>query len=126
MAAQTYSLRRPADDRGFWQPATCEQVECRAHVSGWRTVLAANDGRCDYIRSRAGRAFTEHTEAGLTTFTFPPGQQCFNAAGHRRRVEREPLYLVQGAVKRRHKRPELWVEDFSEHLDKIESARARG
>jgi hypothetical protein len=80
-----------------------------------------------YIRKHSGREFTEdHNELGLTVFTFPRWQTCFAAAGHRAPVEREPLYLVHGKRNRQHSRGEFWVEDSSEHLDKIRTRLERG
>jgi len=132
--AQVYTLRRPQTS-DYWRAATCEQAGCRAHLFGWTTTLdeASDLGgvQAAYIRQHSGREFTEHRNeigngVGLTVFTFPAGQTCFAAAGHRAPVEREPLYLVHGARNRQHARGEFWVEDSAEHLDKIRTRIERG
>jgi hypothetical protein len=137
-AMQTYSLIRPAGDPGYWQPTTCEQVECAPYLHGWRTTIdeATRLGQQQghYIRRESGRSFTEHREGGLTVFTFAAGQWCFASNTHRRAVEREPLYVVRGGDhrgnplnrRRIHDRPAHWVEDFAENQDRILTVRERG
>lgn len=117
-----FQLVRPPGSH--WRRATCAEVQCVAHLEGWDTVLPADDDRCDYIRARSGRAFTEHrVDGGLVAFRFPPGQTCFAAADHQVPIEREPLYLVRGHRPRQHTRGELWVEDMSERLDVVRDRR---
>lgn len=128
--AQIYTLRRPITP-DYWQPATCEQAGCRAHLFGWTTTLDETTDfgqtRAAYIRKHSGRSFVEQRNpAGLTVFVFGAGQMCFEAAAHQRPVEREPLYLVHGSRTRQHTRGEFWVEDSSEHLDRIRTRIERG
>ncbi len=60
----------------------------------------------------------------MVTFTFPAGQQCFRASEHVVPLERDPLFNVrENGLTRRHTRPELWTEDFSEHLDRVRKIR---
>jgi hypothetical protein len=138
-AYQTYKIWRP-EHGTFWRPATCAQVDCAPHLHGWTTTV---DERTElgqrqawYIRSASARRFSEHRDdTGLTVFTFEAGQSCFQADQHQVATEREPLYLVkpgdwrggaQGRSSRVHTRAEDWVEDFSEHQDKIQTVRERG
>jgi hypothetical protein len=137
-AMQTYSLIRPAGDLSFWQPATCEEVDCAPHQRGWRTIVdertSLGQAQAHYVRREAGRSFSEHRDAGVTVFEFAAGQECFASGTHRRAVEREPLYVVRGGDhrgnplnrRRIHDRPAHWVEDFAENQDRILTVRERG
>jgi len=119
---RTYQIVAPKPTH--FRPATCEEVDCANWRSGWVTMLPEGDARADYIRHASGRHFTEGREAGMVTFTFPAGQKCFGAADHRVPLERDPLFNVrENGLTRRHTRPELWTEDFSEHLDRVRKIR---
>lgn len=132
-AFQTYELRAPAATH--WRKASCKEVECAGYREGWRTIVPVDSPQAQYIRAHSGRSFTEHTMIDLLTeFTFPPGQQCFAADGHRVPLERDPLYIVRGGdwrgnptgMLRRHQRAEHWVEDFGEHQLKVARQIERG
>lgn len=119
---RTYQIVAPRPTHT--RPATCEEVDCAAWRNGWVTMLPKGDARVDYIRRVSGRRFTEGQEAGMVTFTFPAGQQCFGAADHRVSLERDPIFRVRERGQTvTHTRPELWTEDFSEHLDKVRKIR---
>jgi hypothetical protein len=148
-AMQTYRIAAPLSTHT--RPASCAEAGCQAHAHGWITKV---DERTDlgmaqaaYIRaecvtellaaSPAGRGrrryLEHHTPEGLTEFRFPAGQQCFAADSHRVPLERPQLFLVQGGdhrartgLIRRHDRPEHWVEDFSESLDRTAERQRRG
>jgi hypothetical protein len=129
-AYKTYQVLSPP------YPVSCAQAACEAYLHGWRTVV---DERTDlgqaqahYIRTGAGRGFTEaRNEAGLTEFTFAAGQRCFGQ--HRMPQEGAERFLVRpgdwrgitGPV-REHTRAQFWVEDFAEHLDRLNTAIERG
>jgi len=122
---KTYQVVSPRATH--YRPATCTEVDCGPHVNGWKTILdeATQQGLAHYIRKDSGRKFTEErTEAGLTVFTFEPGQMCFAAAGHQVPLERDPIYRVKGGdwrgnprgiTARVHKRAGDWVDDFATH-----------
>lgn len=136
-AMQSYEIAAPAGTH--WRPATsCAEVECGAHLHGWRSVFDESTelGRqqADYVRRQSGRAYREERdERGLTVFTFEAGQNCFALGKHQVRTGRPELYVVRGGdwrantgVIRRHTRPEDWVEDFAEHQDRIATAIEQG
>lgn len=138
MAAQfykSYSIRAPLATH--YRPGTCDEAECTAYNSGWRTLVDEGTDlgqrQANYIRRESGRKFTEEkTPAGLTDFVFEAGQKCF--APHQVPVGRPEIYIERGGDfrgnprgdYRRHVRPADWVESFAEHQDKIAAASRRG
>lgn len=132
---QTYQVTAPQSTH--WRQATCEEVRCVHGEKGWKTVIDESSSlgqmQAHYIRKESGRKFTEERQAdGLTAFTFASGQPCFKR--HKTKIDRQENFLVRGGDARgnplghvrRHTRPELWVEDFSEHQDRLRSAIERG
>lgn len=132
----TYRIAAPT--RTHFGPATCEDVDCKAMANGWSSLIDEStqlgQRQAFYIRKHSGRSFTEsRTPAGLTEFIFRPGQDCF--AQHVYRNELPALFVRQGGDFRgnplgtkpvTHTRPEFWVEDFSEHQDKVKTILERG
>jgi hypothetical protein len=135
-AYKTYVIKAPL--RTHWRKATCKEVECKAFREGWKTVVPVDSPQAQYIRAHAGRAYTEtratHHDSqgnelplvGMTCFDFPPGEQPFASEehdNHRISLERDPLFIVRGGdyrgnptgYRRRHTKPEFWVEDFANH-----------
>lgn len=133
-AYQTYQVIAPPSTH--WRKATCEEVECAAMASGWRSVIdemtELGMRQAHYIRHVSRRRFREGRDAGLTVFDFEPGQTCF--ADHQVRTARPETYLVRGGdwrgnptgQVRRHARAEDWLEDFAEHQDRIADRLQRG
>lgn len=127
-AYQTYSVHAPLSSH--WRKATCEEFGCLAWKNGWITK-AQTDEQADYIRRHSGRSYEV---IGKNTFKFKPGQTCFGAADHRVRIEREAIYIARDGdfrgnpTGRRvvHERPELWVEDFAEHQERLKQLQERG
>ncbi len=143
-AWKTYGLRQVPAARA--RRAACAEVDCPAHLHGWRTVIAAGDAaRLVYLRGDRTRRHVEtRTPDGQVVFTYEAGQTCF--AEHW--VETQQLFLVHGGgghfdgvdprgnpkrvrrqktgLIRRHTRGELWVEDAGEHQQAIADARRRG
>jgi len=94
----------------------------------------------------------EPVEGGFVRLTFPAGQECFATRSHRVPVERPPIFLVRPGDARSnpvdplgrrygdplhsvrlarsrgriHTRPEDWVEDSAETLDRVRSVREKG
>lgn len=88
-----------------WRRATCAEVDCVAWSGGWITTIdeSTDLGRRQgqIVRAnRKGQYREARNEAGLTTFTFPAGAQCFNASTHRVKVERPMLYYRRSAGSR--------------------------
>lgn len=133
---QTYSILRPAGER-WWQPATCEDIDCAAFLHGWSTTLQleAHAAQVHYIRRESGRRFTEHmlrSHPAAVRFDFPAGQRCFRASEHQVPVEREPLYVVRGGdsrawtgARRVHRSAEDWRDDFGENQDRLSILQQR-
>lgn len=135
-AYKTYQIRMPLSTH--WVDVTCEDFECGAYLHGWVTTI---DERTDlgrkqahYIRNMAGRSFKESRSGlGLVEFEFRPGQPCF--AKHKVRGDRPEVFIVRdgdfrgnprGTPARVHKNGREWVEDFSEHLDTINTEIEKG
>lgn len=135
-AYKTYELDAPLSTH--YRPASCAQVECPQQAGGWRTPVDEStelgQRQAHYIRRVSGRHFTEHRdEAGLTVFTFDPGQTCF--AQHQVPLEREPVFLVvdgdwrgnpYGTRPYRHRNAGDWIEDFGGHQQDIADRIERG
>lgn len=132
-AVKTYSVVAPLATH--WRDATCEEAGCPHFEHGWKTVIdeTTDLGRAqgEYLRRRSGRRYSNvFTEGGLTTFIFEAGQRCFTA--HKVQLERDPLLLVRPGdwrgygPARVHQRPEDWIEDMSQTLDRIRSRQERG
>jgi hypothetical protein len=130
---KTYQLLQPVSSH--FRPATCEEAECQAHLSGWRTAVDVSTdlGReqAVYIRRHSGRSFEVEQNGPLTTFVFGPGQTCFRAADHRVSLEREALHIVRRGDFRQlgtptQLKPADWRDDMGEHLDRLANLRDRG
>jgi hypothetical protein len=117
-----------------WRPATCEEVGCEAWRNGWVTRVPVGSDLAQYITSGThGRVYHEAAsiDSAEREFMFPPGQKCFAASKHRLPLEREPLYVARGGdargnplrERRVHQRPEHWVEDFAENLDRVRESK---
>ncbi len=115
-----YGVDKPIETHT--RPASCDEVDCPTQAAGFvvncdeSTTLGRRQAH--YIRTVAGRAHTESRLAGLTAFTFPPGEQCF--AGHRVSLDRPEVYAVSDRGQlQRHSGPDPWLNDFGGHLDKL-------
>lgn len=133
-AMQTYRVSSPRSTHT--RPATCAEVGCAAYLKGWVTTVPRGSDQERALRQYVGR----HAPDGLrrdgkevtaigspnVEFLFNPGSPCFKASTHRVSLQRPELFLVRGGdwrantgLIRRHHRPEHWVEDMSETLDKV-------
>lgn len=131
-AYKTYSVHSPL--QSHFREASCSEVECDAHAHGWVTMIdtATDLGRqqANYIRLHSGRAFTVAELGTMVTFTFGPGQKCFQT--HRVALNREPICSVRGGDWRgvtapsRILRPDDWVDDFANHQDRLKTRVERG
>jgi len=135
---KTYSFVRPL--RSHWRTADCEESGCTAYANGWITRVDESSelGRAQahYIRHDRTRKSTEdRTPEGLTAFTFPPGQKCFQGKNHKLPIERDPVFLVKGGDHRGNpmqvttrvcRNASEWIEDFDEHQHLLADAIKRG
>lgn len=130
---KTYQIVAPVPTH--FRKATCEEVQCGGWARGWVTKVLPDSPQANYIRRSSGRRFTEtKNEDGTVSFAFPAGQMCFQAANHRKSLEREPLYVVRGGDARGNpmgipsiqRRASEWVSDFAEHQQQIADQIERG
>jgi hypothetical protein len=136
-AMKTYGIACPIPTH--FREATCEEVLCPQHVSGWRTVCSTKTElgvqQIKYIREQSGRHFTitGPDQAGDVAFIFPPGQKCFGK--HAVTLEREAIYyVVEGDYRgnprnvpvRKHVSGENWLDDFATHQGKLADELAKG
>ena len=127
---KTYTVAQPLETHT--RAAMCREVECEAHTGGWSTLVNESTDlgarQAHYIRSQSGRAFTESLDAGVTTFSFHAGQECF--AEHRVSLDRPQFHIVRGGDHRGnptgdryvHTSGDSWVDDFASHQETINKA----
>lgn len=132
-AYKTYRMVSPPSHR---RPATCAEAECKWWKNGWTSILDVSDPNqarmANWIRLHSQRHFTVHQAENTVTFTFQPGQNCFN----KHTVPYKPhLFLVQGGDWRgnprgvpvvRHSGVQAWVDDFGENQQAIRDRVERG
>lgn len=109
-----------------WRPATCQEEECAGYLLGFQTVVPTGGDMAQWIRStKRWRWKEEVTAEGISTFRFPPGQDCFKGAAgqHRQWAGRPPILSHDG---RALPRPDDWIGDFKEELHRNERLRQRG
>lgn len=112
--------------------AACEEVGCPAWLHGWVTRVDEGTGlgkqQAAYIRTKAGRTFTEARDGALTVFRFEARQRCF--ADHRTIGEAFSVvsgdWRRYGGVIRRHANGRDWAEDFALHQDRIADQQQKG
>lgn len=131
-AYKTYAVHSPL--ASHFKEVPCQAVDCNAYAHGWLTMVdvATDLGRqqAGYIRNHSGRSFVVSELGTMVTFTFPPGQQCFQT--HRAALEREPICSVRGGDWRavttppRQMRADDWVDDFANHQDRLKTRVERG
>lgn len=73
----------------YWEGVSCSLENCKQFALGFQTKfdlsLEKHRDAADWVRYESGLRFTESKDVeGLTTFTFPAGQQCFRGrtGGH--------------------------------------------
>lgn len=137
-AYKTYAMSMPLATH--WRPATCDEIDCAAWTNGWVSTfdLGTDLGQQQYAYCKAdgSRSFTEQRASlTLVKLVYAPGNRCFQAADHRAPLGRPPRFLVaegdwrgnpRGIPARVHTRALDWVEDFSEHQDRLATAIQEG
>lgn len=123
MDTRDYLVRMPRDTL---VKAACQDVGCENWRYGWDTHIDEGTplGReqAAYIREHSGRDFRELAGGdGLTVFRFSPYQRCF--AEHRTRPAR---FLVADRGVTEHTSLRGWIDDFGEHVTRIEDLRQKG
>ena len=102
--------------------ATCKEVDCKNWNRGWDTTVPAGGKEDAYIRNHLTppRSFQEmipDDKPGWVTFRFYPGQTCFVA--HTTPLWRTPFFTVSDGMGMSRLEPTNWVDDFSEHLERL-------
>ena len=123
---KSYVIAQP--EATHFKRVSCSDIDCGTQASGFivRVDEAVPFGQKQafYLRHHSGRSYSEHNENGLTEFVFPPGSECFD--NHDVAI-REPVFIVKGGDWRGnprgdyrvHDTPDHWVEDFSEHQNRL-------
>lgn len=128
-AYQTYSMSRRPDTL---IKAACAEVGCQAYLRGWETAVdeSTDLGRTQaaYIRTKAGRTFSELRKGELTVFRFEPHQRCF--ADHHTVAEKFTVlsgdWRAYSGVQRVHANGRDWADDFAEHQDLLANEIEKG
>jgi hypothetical protein len=137
-AMRTYDIIVPAT--GF-RPATCAEYGCPGYLNGWASTIDEStelgQAQARYIRTESKLGFTEHrNDAGLTVFTFRPGQTPFGE-GHRRhrvRIDTPEFYRLRDGDWRGNPTGRAvmipsaqdWVDDLGEHQERLADMQKRG
>lgn len=133
-ARRTFSILMPTESH--WRKATCKEVDCPRYLKGWKARVEVMTPEQIHIIKAAKYRYRElSVKPGETWWLFDAGQTCFRAADHMIQLGKPELFVVRdgdwrgnprGTPTIRHKRPELWVEQFSEHQAKLAKARQAG
>ena len=107
--------------RGALRQLSCTEARCQKREHGWMTVLSisAQQSTIDWVRAGyTRRHFIEKTEAaGMVTFYFSAGQDCFNA-----HWQRDPVFDIGRKEAGRvlmYPDGDAFVEDSDKHLRKL-------
>lgn len=110
--------------RGAVRQISCTEAKCQNKENGWMVVLStpAQQDAIDWVKAgNTGRHFKEKIEqAGLVTFIFSPGQDCFN-----KHWQREPVFDIGRKEAGRvviYPDGDAFVEDSDKHLRKLKEA----
>lgn len=128
---KSYSWRAPLATH--WRQGTCEEYECEAYLKGFVTTvdISTDLGQKQYhflTHDKTRSCSMQRVSQTVFKFIYPPGNKCMKYWEHRVPIGKPPLLLVLGGDWRGnprqlktvvHRRPEDWIEDFSEHQDRI-------
>ncbi len=135
-AYQTYAIR--ALPGVHTRTVSCREAGCQAYERGWKTTVDISTPlgkeQARYIENESGRRYEVLADlasvAGMATYIFPAGQECF--AEHQEQV-RPGLYLKRAGDHRGNptgERTEMsersWLDDFGEHQQKLSDLQKRG
>jgi hypothetical protein len=125
-AMRTHQISAPAATH--WRRATCAEVECSQYLNGWATPLAGLDEGDIWQAKNSGRKWVEvDTDAG-PALVFEPGQPCFAAVTHRKRLDRPELFIARdgdwrgnprGTDPLRFSGADSWADSLQTHLEKF-------
>lgn len=113
-------------------PATCAEVDCPNYLNGWTVhVEGIEPAQLHAIRTSSYRYAEQHVCEGRTLLVFEPGQTCFYAGDHFRRLDREDRFYMRAGDYRAAGRvievcATAWVDEFGEHQERIAGQIERG
>ena len=123
---KTYQIVSPVSTH--WRTATCAEVDCPNYLKGWKIRIEGLPPEMAHAARTSGRKYTElDVTENEHWLIFEAGQPCFRASEHRKLLDKQEIFVVRdgdfrgnptGNV-RKHTSPDHWVEDFSEHQDKL-------
>ena len=135
-AYKTYGWSAPLATH--WRVASCVVVDCEPYRNGWTSTADVGtelgQQQAHYMRHDRSRSCREEQISDrLVAFVYPPGNRCFLQGEHRAPVGRPALFSVADGDwrgnptgnRRVHSTAEAWVEDFTEHQDRLVQARQR-
>ncbi len=132
--AELYRTYRIASRRSERRLVSCREFGCEFFENGWSTrhdvstETGAREAR--WVRDSSGRKFTMTQEGHVVTFTYPPGQTCFEPHWYA-----PATYLVQGGDWRGNPRgvpPQVfanvrdWAESYAENQQQVIERVNRG
>lgn len=140
---KTYAVVSPLSSH--FRPATCAEVDCPHWLHGWGvriTEIPPEDQAAvrEATYTLNGKQYRysyveQEMEPGKPWLLFKPGQPCFKARWHRKRIEKEPLFLIRGGDHRttapgsdsgRELSAQSWVDDFGEHTQRLADEIEKG
>ncbi len=118
----------------YWEGTPCDEGNCKQFAVGFKTTFDLTQERhrdaADWVRYKSGLRFTESEDVeGLTTFTFPRGQQCFRGrTGGHMEPTGKPGRLSWETVggERKFTRPKDFNEAMNIEADKVDRVIKRG
>lgn len=131
-AYKTFAIRQPTGTHR--RPASCSEINCEAHINGWSLRKADLTPELLYVATHSGRRFRTDNLNGEIYLVFESGQICFDYRKHTISLER-PAFFYAGRGARQafstrratqYSTAENWAEDFSIHLDRIQSEINKG
>ena len=136
-AMSSYELHQPLATH--YRVVSCQAIECPKYHSGWQMGYDLTDPRkveaanlLAEIARKRGMVFSYQTLGTVVTFTFQPGQNCFET--HREPLERDPIAIRRNGDWRGNPRKESythtdledWVADFQTNQDKLATRLEQG
>lgn len=137
---KSFELQQPFATH--YRIATCREAECKSFREGMSVTfdLTIPDqvALANWMRNRSGLRYTYTQTGSKVQFLVPAGQDgpCLRARlrPHRVPLERDPFMIVRAGDFRgnptgqrsQETRPELFVEQWAEDLDKLKTVHDRG
>jgi hypothetical protein len=118
-----------------FRKATCAEVDCPQYTNGWKIRVEQLPPELLHAARTSGRRYRElHVSEDETYLIFEAGQACFQESTHRKRLDREEIFLRRDGDSRGnptgnrviHTSPGAWADDFGEHQNKLSDAAERG